>query len=292
MSILNTSFDLNSITKGQLITLTFRNGQKRSGILVDATAQSLSYTYFDELVQEVQNATVGIEQVESGAVNIEIHPHLSSAQSTKKVTGTESDVALSFFESLKNFEGVDTLIRAFKNEDAPTLALIASYLNPQTKTKFLYALPDRLYSAVTNQLEKMNDINSDILGDLEKRLAARFKQAAQKMDERSEQRQSRKTQQTNSENVDIFSDVLGGLLGGNKAADDFLKGINSSVNVSDLLGKLNNKEGQPPLPNPQQIQDMLGDFAQNLPKPLQDIFNNLNPKDEKDENDKNSNKGE
>lgn len=292
MSILNTSFDLNSITKGQLITLTFRNGQKRSGILVDATAQSLSYTYFDELVQEVQNASVGIEQVESGAVNIEILPHLSSTQSKKKTTSTEEKVVISFFESLKNFDGVDTLIQAFKNEDAPTLALIASYLNPQTKTKFLYALPDRLFNTVANQLEKMNDINSEVLGDLEKRLAERFKQAAQKMDKRSEQRESRKTQQTNSQNVDVFSDVLGGLFGDNKAADDFLKGINSSVNVSDLLGKLNNKEGQPPFPNPQQIQDMLGEFAQSLPKPFQDIFNNLNPKNEKDENDKNSNKGE
>ena len=66
------------------------------------------------------------------------------------------------FESLAQMRNIDKLVRAFKHEDAQTLALIASFLNPKARLEFLYRLPDDLFANVDTMMQNVSNINKDI----------------------------------------------------------------------------------------------------------------------------------
>lgn len=270
----------NKVKKGMLITVKFDNGKKRSGVVTDVTENEITYRYFDESVEMIQSTSITREQIENGDASFVVAEHLGkeAKSESKSETKTEnkSEKKPTFFASLESFGNIDQLIRAFKNEDPQTLALIASFLNPKSRVEFLYRLPDELFASVNNTLKNVSNINQEILAKIEAQLEEKFNRY---------KKEEKETKTTNGSpfdgGFDPFGGLLGGLLGG-KGPEDLFKNFNPN-DIKNIFGEAMKQESnQPPLPNPEQMRELF----ENMPKMLNELLGGLtNPTDDDDDDD-------
>lgn len=296
MDIFNNAFDVNKITKGQLITIYFQTGTKRSGVVNAVSTDSISYTYFDETVGDVQSLPITIKQVQDGLVTFYTADHLARLDNagktqqakpnlTKESTSatkepTEEATGKSFFESLQALDSIETLLRVFKKENVQTLALIASYLSPNKRTEFLYRLPDNLFESVKQNLQGSTNIDKELLRIIEKQLQAKYDSYRNSKNTYTNEPKQEQTKQTGNP-----FDALGGLgsLLGGFNPEDLLKNFNPS-DLKGMFGNQSSTDKESPAPNPEQIIEVMQSLAENMPKILNDLFGRPSD-DEEDNND-------
>lgn len=289
------SFDLSKIGNGQLMTLTYRNGQKRNGLIQQVTSDTITYTYFDMQVGEQQTALVTLDQVNNQTVTIVIADHLDEAtlkhskqafDGEVKVSGFVPDSQeekVSFFDTLKTIKDIETLAKAFRNEDSQTLAVIAHYLSPRSRAKFMYLLPEQILDRVEIHLKEVVNIKDDMLTKLERHLSETLQQFKSQKNRTEEPKEAPKhaepkRQQTPNNNpFDALGGGLGSLLGGINP-NDILKNFNPD-DLKKILGQQKNAGNH----NQDQVGDMFENLMKDVPKIITDLLTGLNPKDDDDD---------
>lgn len=265
MNFYYNGFSKDNFTKGQLITVEFKNGAKRSGIITSVFDNGIDYSYVDSVSGTLEDQKLTKEYIESNELRLIVSEHLKENKKNDEKIGFTNNTQKqkTFFDMLKTIKNVEPLIRAFKNEDAQTLALIASFLGDKPRTEFLYKLPDALFSSVNNALKNVKDVNEDILDKIEAKLSEKFNEYKRKnnfneQESNRSNKQERKQQPFQDFGADIpFGDIFGGLFGGS----------NNSA------------------PNQNQLKEMIEEAVENMPKMLNEMFENFNPKNDDDDDD-------
>jgi len=173
------SFDTDAIKKGMLVTATFKDGSKRSGVVSIVTNDSINFTYYDEAMDAFQNEEVTIHNVlVTQNVSLSFSTHVDNKQETAQEK-TNTRQGQSARQDENSIEGI--LRRYFdksrledfikRQVDAVVIALVLKRFNLEGNdlAKLLYSLPDAMAMQVENQVERLGNLAPDEMKSFEEK---------------------------------------------------------------------------------------------------------------------------
>lgn len=238
-------FDSNHLKKGMLITVTYKDGVTKSGLLSSVTPESVQFTYMDEETANFLNEDLSIEKVESGLATVTFARHLTDLKQERPEGRAQSGSserrpketpfsALTLDELLQKGYKQGVMEQFFKHQrDAKVIAFILSRLSLSQNecARLLLSLPDALSLSVQKQLNNLSDLNEPTLEEKVKKLIRDF---LNKKAEKPKQAPPNPFSGAGGPFADLFGgqgNPLADLLGGNKGGD-----INETI--QDVTSKL------------------------------------------------------
>lgn len=266
----------NKYKKGRLITVTYSNGNQKSGIITKTDDTQIQFSYFDKSIEAMETSIISQNDFASGrVVDVKTVKHLKFAGEGTEKVNTSKTSELVTIDSVKakiDKKQVDELVSLFLSKNEAQQATVAALLTGEKKYEFMYKVSQKLDDNGKSLLAVIQEFDNS-KEKVESALRAVNETLESQYSTETNREEKDFSKEFNEQLKDILGDgVFGGLIGGNSPFGGFIGG-DLPKGLEDMFKNLNpNKmndfgKGNKPPEIPKEMKDQ-------IEKIFKDIFGN------------------
>lgn len=266
----------NKYKKGRLITVTYSNGNQKSGIITKTDDTQIQFSYFDKSIEAMETSIISKNDFASGrVVDVKTVKHLKFAGEETGKVNTSKTSELVTIDSVKakiDKKQVDELVSLFLSKNEAQQATVAVLLTGEKKYEFMYKVSQKIDDNGKSLLAVIQEFDNS-KEKVESALRAVNETLENQYSTETNREEKDFSKEFNEQLKDILGDgVFGGLLGGNSPFGGFIggdlpKGLEDMFKNLDPSKMNDFGKGNKPPEIPKEMKDQ-------IEKMFKDIFGN------------------